>query len=337
MSVSNTLYPTESNNAFCMHIRQVSDVLLGDFDRAGGPSLLNLILQSTAPERFMRTISIYTRLLFDHTKLPCDQVLCASVGAVLQSYLASILYFDRIISSADSTENLIELCARLYSSHREDIKVKEYALQGIAYSLLTMYSNDPHSCNLLEDAYHYLPMMILALPALESFDTIAAVLTTLNYVCQCVESCTAMALSALSAATSVMTNIALNTGISSPSSSRSYSPLLSPSPSPSPFPFSPERPTLAFSGNLPASTPTPTPSQANIPAMKGARALAIRQLDLTFASFEAIVRSNAHYVPVLMMKGGNPYTTDTTYQSPAPLSPLTSSPSPLLPHHTQDC
>eukprot|EP01035_Chromulina_nebulosa_P021856 gene21856-28292_t len=187
----------------------VSSVLMGDFESADGTQLFIQLLRSSTPEHFMRGINIITRLLFDPHRLLDVSVPFPVIGAVLSKTLTTTLLLKRCIGTGDSIENMIEIGNTL-AAQSGDTADTDYIIQGLAYAMLTMYSNDPQNCSGLEDIHHILPTLLISLPSLTTIDSISAVLTTINYVCQCVENAALLPLTALCAASAILVNRVIN-------------------------------------------------------------------------------------------------------------------------------
>lgn len=187
----------------------VSTVLLSDFEVAGGPQIFLHILRFSAPERFMSVINIITKVLFDPPKKQGNGAPYPIIGNILQDFLFELLQISRGVMWEDSVEKMIEVSQQIFTNAHL-IVGKDYVFQGIAYVLLTFYSNDPHHCVTLEASYHFLSLLAVSLPVISQMDALSAVLTTLNYVCQCVESRAMLPLMALTASCTVMMHQALH-------------------------------------------------------------------------------------------------------------------------------
>ena len=87
---------------------------------------------------------------------------------------------------------------------RTTLVEKEYLLQNLVFTLLTLYSNNPKNCNMLEEAFNFLPTMIVSFPAICSSELSASILKLLNYVCQCVEQIAPPSIAALCAVAVVL-------------------------------------------------------------------------------------------------------------------------------------
>ena len=194
----------------------VSSVLMGDFESTDGTQLFIQLLRGSTPEHFMRGINIITRLLFDPQRLLDVSVPFPVIGAVLSKILTTALLIQRCVNSTDTIENMIESGNSMatQSSQSSDIADNDYIIQGLAYAMLTMYSNDPQNCSALENVYHILPTLLISLPSLTTIDAISAVLTTINYVCQCVENAALFPLTSLCAASAIMVNRVINSRLS---------------------------------------------------------------------------------------------------------------------------
>ena len=133
---------------------------------------------------------------------------------------------------ANDLNKLSRMAYTIYAhQQRGDLPIGwQEAVQSISYTLLTLYSNQPRNCLALESAYHYLTILLLALPALALGDgnensgdkndsggrgsfpeALTAVLTTLDYVCNCAGEATVLPLAALTAATGVISKLLLLT------------------------------------------------------------------------------------------------------------------------------
>jgi hypothetical protein len=147
-----------------------------------------------------------TRLFF-HPEKP-EKVVKPYVGIIFLEYLKDFFGLKRGIEAEDDVRSLSEVSNYLVSVRKRFIE-KEHVIHGFGYLLLTIYSSDQLNCDILEDSFHFLSLLIASLPALDGWDSISAVLTTLNYVCQCIDSETEMPIITLCAAMTVMARTAL--------------------------------------------------------------------------------------------------------------------------------
>ena len=180
----------------------VSSVLMSDFENSGGPQLVIHMMKHTHGDRFMQLLNTVTRLFFDMHKGPDQAMPSISIGATLRDFLMLSLHLDKKITAQDSTETLIEAAEGILESAEGGLgglQGKDHIVQSYAYALLTIYSNSSTNCVQLEDMYHFLPTLVLAIPALTQQDSVTAVLTTLNFLCLCVENTATLSLMALCA------------------------------------------------------------------------------------------------------------------------------------------
>lgn len=184
----------------------IGSVLLNDFESAFGNKLFINILKTSSPKKFLHILNIITVLLFDPNKKEDEtQQVLTTIACMLFDFLNEILGVATTIQLHDTMESLMDTChGILTGAATSRITSCEYMIQGMAYSLLTMYSNEPIACVNLEESYHFLPLLLLSLPVLSHIEAMSAVLTTLNYVCQCIETPSKMIITALSAATSII-------------------------------------------------------------------------------------------------------------------------------------
>ena len=169
-------------------------------------SELFFIIQVTSEERLTSLINTITRLFFDPKKP--EIVSQPSVGGIFIDYLRDLFELRRGLSAEDDLQSLHDISSHLVTL-KGRLLGREYVIQRIGYTLLTIYSNDPSNCDILEENYHFLSLLVVSLPALEGWDAISAILTTLNYVCQCIDTETELPILALCAAISVMTRNAI--------------------------------------------------------------------------------------------------------------------------------
>ena len=147
-----------------------------------------------------------TRLFFHSAK--AEKVVKPYMGIIFLEYLKDFFGLKRGIEAEDDVRSLSEVSNYLMGVRNRFIG-KEHVIQGFGYLLLTIYSSDQLNCDILEDSFHFLSLLIASLPALDGWDSISAVLTTLNYVCQCIDSETEMPIITLCAAITVMARTAL--------------------------------------------------------------------------------------------------------------------------------
>lgn len=213
----------------------VSTVLYHDFETVGGLKLLAHILQHSSSDHFLHTLNTVTLLFFDPSRQEESTLTFASVvSTVLEFLLTEILKLERPIYPNDPLETLIFFSKQILRHSvlttqfftLADTKLaqaaiprsREYVIQGMCYSLLTLYSNDALKSITLEETYCFLPALILSLPTLILGESFSAILTTINYVCQCGfdESVARMPLLSLCAATTTIVHQALDVSLPEP-------------------------------------------------------------------------------------------------------------------------
>jgi len=213
----------------------ISTVLYHDFETVGGLKLLIHILCHTTPEHFLNTLNIITVLFFDSSRQEESTLTFASiVSTVLEFLVTEILKLERPIYANDSLETLIFFCKQILRHsaltaqlltltnnaqlHSQVPISREYVIQGMCYSLLTLYSNDSMKSSTLEESYCFLPTLILSLPALILSESFSAILTTINYICQCGfdETIARMPLLSLCAAVTTIVHQALDVSLPQP-------------------------------------------------------------------------------------------------------------------------
>ena len=154
----------------------ISPVLMTDFESAGGFKLLQHILVHSSQDRHMATMNTISQLFYDPQKGPEEPLAFPSVGVIFLDVLVGLYGLQRGIDTTDNMEQLVEISQHLTDSFHDDFS-REFVILDLAYILLTIYSSDPRNCLILEQTYHFLPMLIVCLPALKAADTISAVLT----------------------------------------------------------------------------------------------------------------------------------------------------------------
>jgi hypothetical protein len=191
----------------------VSPVLMVDFERAGGYKVIVHVIENCSKAHSVDAMNITMRLFFDPNLKSDEPLSFPDIGVILSDILTSCIGLKRRINDDDGLEKLIAISQHLQLQN--NISGREFILQSFSYALLNVYSNDPRNCNILEEHFHYLPTLVICLPALLQVDTISAILTTLNYVCQCVETAATIPLIALCAAStvSVTTAVALDADV----------------------------------------------------------------------------------------------------------------------------
>jgi hypothetical protein len=181
----------------------LSALLMDEFEAAGGKELLLRILEGSRSVYLMPIMSSITRLYFNPQK-DAEYLSYSSLESIFVEFIKDIYGLKRTIDLNDDIESLMTICNHLVKFRSKFIE-KEYIIQNIGYLLLTIYSSDHLNFEVLDTEYYLLSMLILSLPALNGWDTMSAVLTTLNYVCQCVDTEMEMPIISLCAATVVMT------------------------------------------------------------------------------------------------------------------------------------
>ena len=191
----------------------VGSVLMDDFETAGGRPLLVRIIEHSASPRVMDILNAVTRMFFDASKLKgssnCNRVAYPIVGSIFEDLLKHVTGLDDGIDSNSDLGSLVQISRQLVTDRQRTMD-KECIVQNIAYLLLTVYSSDQSNCSLLEENYNLLPLLVICLPALNGWDSISAVLTTMNYVCQCIDSTSTLPMVTLCAAAVVMMQSALS-------------------------------------------------------------------------------------------------------------------------------
>ncbi len=165
----------------------VSSALLTDFELLGGSKIFLHILKNSSSERYLRYLNLISSLMVSALKKDEEIVQFNSVTTLFSEFLVDLLKIDRGLEKNENIQALIEIGKAIL--HREVIvRDKEFLFQGLSYSILTLYSTEPSACAILEDKYNVLPTLMLCLPAFCLEESISAILTTFNYICQCVES-----------------------------------------------------------------------------------------------------------------------------------------------------
>ena len=191
----------------------VGSVLMDDFETAGGRPLLVRIIEHSASPRVMDILNAVTRMFFDASKLKgsgnCNRVAYPVVGSIFEDLLKHVTGLNEGIDNNSDLGSLVQISRQLVTDRQRNVD-KECIVQNIAYLLLTVYSSDQSNCSLLEENYNLLPLLVICLPALNGWDSISAVLTTMNYVCQCIDSTSTLPMVTLCAAAVVMMQGALS-------------------------------------------------------------------------------------------------------------------------------
>lgn len=169
-------------------------------------NLLYYLFVGSSADHLMPLMTSMTRLLFNRKKP--ETVSEPLAGIIFADFLKELFNLRRVINIEDDVQSLHDISSHLVAQ-RVTLLGREHVVQSMGYLLLTIYSSDPLNCDILEESYHFLSLLIVSLPALDGWDSISAVLTTLNYVCQCIDSETEMPIVALCAAMSVMARNAL--------------------------------------------------------------------------------------------------------------------------------
>ena len=186
---------------------------MDDFETAGGRPLLVRIIEHSAPPRVMDILNAVTRMFFDASKLKgssnCNRVAYPVVGSIFEDLLKHVTGLNEGIDSNSDLGSLVHISRQLVADRQRNVD-KECVVQNIAYLLLTVYSSDQSNCSLLEENYNLLPLLVICLPTLNGWDSISAVLTTMNYVCQCIDSTSTLPMVTLCAAAVVMMQGALS-------------------------------------------------------------------------------------------------------------------------------
>lgn len=184
---------------------QINSVLLTDFEEAKGFSLLMTILRHTSSERFLKILNVISMLIFDPNckKDENSTIPFTHLGNYLSEYLLeAISWPENGVWNYDPA--ILYGIAVTMTEDAGIIHSQEYVIQGFAYTILKLFSMEPISCAQLEDQFHFLGALILTIPSLEPQDVVTAILTVVNYVFQCVESCSTRLISALCASAAVL-------------------------------------------------------------------------------------------------------------------------------------
>ena len=185
-----------------------STILLSDFEAANGYKIFVNIIRSCSVEKSIIMMSIISRLLFDISK-EIDEPIChPSMGNIFSLLLTEFIGIEIPIQREYGIDELIAISQDIYSRHSE-FSEKEYLLQNLIFTLLTLYSNNSKNCTILEDNFNFLPTLIIAYPSLYSDDISISIHKVLNYVCQCVENIAPPSIAALCATAVVELDMSL--------------------------------------------------------------------------------------------------------------------------------
>lgn len=143
--------------------------------------------------------------------------ICIKLGFIFLDFLKRNYGIKEDIQITFNIENLIDVSSYFnYSSKKNNssssndvVDMKENVIQDISYFLLTIYSSDSRNYDILEKDYYFLSLLLLSIPALHGWEALSAVLTTLNYVCQCIDVASDLPIIALCATATIITKNAL--------------------------------------------------------------------------------------------------------------------------------
>lgn len=184
----------------------VSSVLLADFERAGGYSRIVYVVENSSIDNTYLYMSEISKLLYNPQKGSDGSATSLDCGIILSDILISCLRMKRRITNADDINKLKMISQSLYESGAKSLR-DENIIQNISYVLLTIYSDNSKNCQLLESKYNLLPTLLVSLCSIELDATASAILTTLNYVCHCVENASNLSLIALCSSLSLILDI----------------------------------------------------------------------------------------------------------------------------------
>jgi hypothetical protein len=192
----------------------VNAVLMNDFEYSGGYKLMVYILQHSSQKNCTQALMAITRLLTDPFHATEDALSFPTVGAVILEVLVGVLHLTEPIDKEDAADmsKFIRIAQGIVSALREG-KIPsgwEVLIQNVAYVLLTLYSSHPRNCIMLEESYQFLSILLLCVPSMSSQDSVAAVLTTLHFVCHSIPDATTLPLVAATAALGVCVNLGIN-------------------------------------------------------------------------------------------------------------------------------
>ena len=265
----------------------ISSVLLSDFEATGGNKLFVYMLKHSSSERFILLINIIIRLMFDPIKTADEPIISTSAGIIIIDLLKDILHLKHNIKlDQASIDILITISENIYKN-KLSLLGKEYMIQNISYSLLTIYSNNSQNCSALEESYNFLSILILTIPAIIKSDSINAILTSLNYICLCIDSCTVLPLTSICAACSVIIQQAL-IKINNTTDTTTDNDITT---------------TIDNNNNNNSNTtPNTTTNNNNIYTKTEENAILL-QLDLIFQTIEGIIKNNSKYSMILINNG----------------------------------
>lgn len=183
-------------------------ILLSDFESADGPNLFLYMLKNSAPDRCMVIMSTISRLLFDESKEVEAPICHKNMGAMFSMLLVEYMGLERPSQREYGIDEMITLTNDILGRRAASLP-REYLLQNLIFTLLTLYSNNSANCTILEETYNFLPTMILAFPSVSSEDISLSILKVLNYVCQCVDAIAPPALAALCSVAVVLLDCSL--------------------------------------------------------------------------------------------------------------------------------
>lgn len=141
-----------------------STIFHSDFEAADGVKIFEYVLHHSSPERSIVMMSVISRLLFDESKEVDEPTCHPSMGAIFSTLLIKYLEIELPIQKEYAMEELTAITRDIHS-RRARLLSKEYLLQNLVFTLLTLYSNNSKNCTILEETYAFLPTVIVALPA----------------------------------------------------------------------------------------------------------------------------------------------------------------------------
>ena len=216
-----------------------SNVLHKDLDGVEGHKTLVYSIRNSSVERSIQMMSVVSRLLFDQGKEVDEPISYPSMGIIFSSllvgYIGNTIYksitinfdlsnFDDTIPYSTSpfcagleipiqkeyvTDELIRLTREIYT-RSDSFAEQEYLLQNLVFTLLTIYSNNPVNCIILEEHFNFVPTLIVSFPTVSTSELSQSILKVLNYVCQCVDKVPQSSIAALCAVNVVLLDLALN-------------------------------------------------------------------------------------------------------------------------------
>ena len=131
-------------------------------------------------------MSTISNLFFDQGREVDEPINHSGMGQIYSFLLVECIGLDMPIQREYGIDELCNICKDIYK-RRTVFAPKEYLLQDLVFTLLTIYSNNTKNCIILEEMFNFVPTLVVTSPSVSTSELYVSIVKIFNYVCQCVE------------------------------------------------------------------------------------------------------------------------------------------------------